>query len=263
MNSQISQKPNFQVHKTIKEKQSTNNKPSLPKLVTNIDLSILNFPVFTYEKAEIRLQTELNIINKLLLHINNVLQQLNDINKSIQKNGNYLNMFINNICSPTPKFNFENHFLVFNELNNTLAIHNVIELDEAAVDAEINDILIEDAQDLLDLLHDKKSYKITKSQITLCKKLYDAHIELNDKYEQTNLRLESAGELYDSLVNKLKCKLLNLNPINLTTDDPPQYFEENVHELIITHINDKLVLFYTFNEYKDIFIEYIQTQLSK
>ena len=257
MDSKVSTKPSFQIH--INKPKKNNTKTNLPKKSEKVNFDSITFPVFTYHKASKFIKGELNNISRLLKHITNLNNQMHELSEKVDNDGMYLNLFINNSFNPSPKFHFSKHFLVMHKAD--IEIHDLLELDEAMIESEIKNIEIEDQSDLFDLIKSQNKYKANKEQIALCNKLYSQYMKHSDDYAELECRLESASDLYNLLIEKVKDELITLKPINLTTDMPAQVFSEEIHEIIAVHINDELAIFYTLVEYKDQFISFIQDQL--
>lgn len=256
MDSNLS-KPVFQIYENTRKKCA---KKSIPVCNMHFDFSHCNFPVFTYKRANTLFKRELYNIQKLLNYIDNLNLQLTAADTSIQQNGQYLNMFINNSLHLHTQFNYLKHFLIFE--SNSIEIHELIELDEAAVDTEINNIYWEEQSELFAYLPHHTKYQLNSTTLPICEQLYNAYMQSVADYDDLEERIISATELHDMLAAKLKTALSYLPSKNISTNDPPQTFNAEIHQMLMLHTAKELKIFYILYEHEDEFSNIIAKQLA-
>lgn len=215
----------------------------------------LKYPVFSYKKLNKILRIEINNLNLILQHIENLQVNMHITKQHVTSRGMQLNIFINNTFNIKPKFDYLKHFIIIRD--SQLELHDMAELDTALVQSEIQFLHYEDLEDLILLVPpSKRSFPVTESQINTCMELYNAYLNQNENLNYLTEDLDKAVEVYDHLIDILKEEMQKISIINLTTGQV-EIFDDEIHDIICIRNNDNLAMFYTKKENKDEFIQFI------
>ena len=151
------------------------------------------------------------------------------------------------------KFDFRKHFIITRD--HCIEIHNNFEIDDAIIKNETSFLRYDELEEIYALLPVKRAYKYSKSQIRLCDKLANEYHSYCNNFEILTDDFETATSLYNELLDSVKEDLNNISIIDLTSDQKPEIYDEEIHDIVAVRNENELEIFYTRKENKDNFLE--------
>lgn len=198
----------------------------------------IDFPIYTVDGNQ-NLNEHVNIAIQIQMELEKLSLEVDNIDEELNKAGQQINIYVNNIIKLKEPFDFSEQIIHFNK-NDELCIYTHEEVRETISNKEYKDL-----DDLLEQLPEKDSmykFKINKKQTNRCMDLIENYNLIWQKYESNQNQIESYIKQYNDLLNDVKNILsqiqifeINKNQNNVETES----FNNKKHELLITKDNNK------------------------
>lgn len=203
-----------------------------------MDIQNLNFPIFTIESDE--LNEEIKSALELKEELKELSEEMNNKKDEMNSSGKRLNFYVNNIIDYDKKFNYKNHVIIFDNLNN-LYIYSYKDIKKAGY--ELN-------KDSLQIENSLYSKKVSIKQIERCLDLITTHNDNFYDYEDIKDDYDFVIDEYNEIINDVK-NIISNNKIN-------NNFNKKIHELLMVKFkNNNWKFIYFDKQYKDEIIDLI------
>lgn len=199
-----------------------------------MDIQKLDFPIFTIESDE--LQEEIENALELKEEIEELKAEIDEKKNEMESSGKKLNFYVNNILNYEKKFNYKNHVIIFDDLNN---LHLYSYKDVKKLGFELDEETLSTKTSLY-------SQKVNFKKIERCLNLITEHNDNLYDYEDIKEDYNDAIDEYNEIIESVKDIMSKSKDIN---------FNEEVHELLMVKFkNEEWKFIYFEKQYKDNFI---------
>ena len=198
----------------------------------------LNFPIFTIECEE--LQEEIENVLELKEEIEELKSDIEEASSEMEISGKKLNFYVNNIINYDKKFNYKNHVIIFDDLNN-LYLYSYKDVKKLGFELDKETLSTKKA------LH---TQKINIKQIERCLNLIMEHNDNFYDYEYLKDDYSDAIEEYNDIIDDVK---KTISKDNFKSEDKTIVpFNEDLHELLMVKLkNDEWKFIYFEKQYKE------------
>lgn len=230
-----------------------------------------DFPVFSIQSNYY--EEQIKILTNLKAELDSINMELELLKKEISNIGSKLNLYINNALDLDKTFDYNKHFLFFNE-DKELIIYNTKQLEEYLnkIEDDSNFCFSTDCEiknTFLNVLkasnQAQKVYKLNNRQYKRCMELSNFFKDTLLEYEFTLIDIEDGVHEYNYRMQEVKNDLQNNTFYELrdmNSDSDFETFNGLKHELLLTKNGDTSQWEFVYIKKEDVdkFIEYVNKE---
>jgi len=238
-----------------KQEEKKSHKKVLDRVATLCTWDNIDYPVFSYNKANKVLKEKLSDISHIITYIYKLQSAIDTLNTNLKECGRRINLFINNSFNIKPRFNYKKHFVIIDQ--DKIKVYNIRDIlngefqSDLPFDYEVYD-------ELYSLLPPtKKSFKASSKQRKTCDQLLADYMSYYEQVDMSMYNLKTAYTIYEEILDDVKEELSHVQVIDVTYSQAPEEFDEDIHNIVAVKNRNKIDFFYMRKEFKNNFMEQI------